>query len=142
MGIERKIFVQDEVDVALVRLRTREIARAMGFGTVAQARISLAAGELARALSFAHTGQREIVITGTDTNGHVGIQVMCVAPTHFNSDNSNGNNVSVGLENQPQDENEAKVKHEIFNALNLIDDYLVEDQGYGGTRVTIKSWLS
>ena len=51
MSINRKITIHNDLDIVVARLKAREVARELGFGTIDQARISLAAGELARTLA-------------------------------------------------------------------------------------------
>ena len=74
--IRRKITIHNGLDIVVARLKAREVARVLGFGTIDQARISLAAGELARTLANSIKGEGEIVISGTNTNGQIGIQVV------------------------------------------------------------------
>lgn len=63
MSTERKIHVNNDLDIVTARLQAREMAKEMGFGTADQARISLATSELARVLSWNTDRCSEIVIT-------------------------------------------------------------------------------
>ena len=128
MNIIKKIAINSDMDVALARLKTREIAKAMGFGTIDQARISLAAGELARVIAGSINRQGEIVISSADTNGQVGIQVVSI--------NSETEKVQTNMTTQ----NDSAEK--LVDVLSLVDEYLIEDQGQIGTRVTLMKWLS
>ena len=47
METETKIYVNNDLDIVMARMQARNVAKEMGFGTVDQARISLAASELA-----------------------------------------------------------------------------------------------
>ena len=104
------------------------MARELGFGTVDQARISLAASELARVLAENVGGRGEIVISETNESGQVGIRVVSLNP-HLSDTN---------LPPLPSD----ALSQKISNALNLVDEYLVEDQDQAGTRVTLMKWLT
>ena len=55
--ITERIPIKSDLDIVAARLKVREVARDMGFGTIDQARISLAASELARTLAQNIGGQ-------------------------------------------------------------------------------------
>ena len=133
MGISKRIIIHNDLDIAVARLQARDVAREIGFGTVDQARISLAAGELARVLSKSMGGNGEIIISGTNNGGHIGIQVVSSSPKHTNNSNSHQNHSITSPTNTQQD---------MSSALSLVDEYIVEDQGNQGTRVTLMKWLS
>ena len=71
-----------------------------------------------------------IVISGTNANGHVGIQVVSTNPQDATA--------------EPEvDTSDAQpTSKAISDALTLVDEYLVENQGEEGTRVTLMKWLS
>jgi serine/threonine-protein kinase RsbT len=129
----RKIIINNDLDIVVARLRAREVAKEIGFGTIDQARISLAAGELARVLTKNSTAPGEIVISGIHTDGHLGIQVMSVSP-------------KVAEDKAQVTATSAKAtdatNNEISGAMALVDESLVEDQGEQGTRITLMKWLS
>jgi serine/threonine-protein kinase RsbT len=132
MSTVRRIPINNDLDIVVARLQAREVARELGFSTVDQARISLAAGDLARVLAQTVQGRGEIVISGANTYGHVGIQVISVNP-------------NVASEQPPTTDKTHQANGEspeISNALSLVDEYLVEDQGNDGTRVTLMKWLT
>jgi serine/threonine-protein kinase RsbT len=127
MSINRRIPINNELDIVIARLQARAVARELGFSTIDQARISLAAGDLARVLAQTVQSTGEIVISGANAQGHIGIQVVGVNP----------NTVE---EKEPSQANAQK--QEFFNAGSLVDEYLVENQEDNGTRVTLMKWLS
>ena len=43
MNVQRKIYINNDLDVVTARMQAREMARQLGFRTADQARISLAA---------------------------------------------------------------------------------------------------
>jgi anti-sigma regulatory factor (Ser/Thr protein kinase) len=77
------IYVNNDLDVVTARMRTREIARAMGFRSADQARISLAASELARVLSWNTKGRGEILVCDTIENGNQGLEVSCLVQAEY-----------------------------------------------------------
>lgn len=125
----KRVLIHTDLDIIVARLRAREIARSMGFGTIDQARISLAAGELARVMANSQARQGEIVISGISSQGQLGIQVISVHPKgNGNLDSRNGS---------PLWEDKA-----FSNVLGLVDEGFVESSGDQGTRVTLMKWLS
>jgi hypothetical protein len=79
MSESQAIEIRTALDIIAARSRVRDLARAVGLGTVGQARISLATSSLARALGMgiSHTGQ--IVATPVNGEGRKGLQVVCMA---------------------------------------------------------------
>lgn len=127
--ITQRIAINSDLDIVVARLRAREIAREIGFGTIDQARISLAASELARILAAKITSAGEILISGVNTEDHVGIQVT-----------------SIDISDDGYDDTTSRaVTHEdsaLSNALSLVDESIVEQDGRQSTRVTLMKWLS
>jgi serine/threonine-protein kinase RsbT len=132
MSTIKKIPINNDLDIVVARLQTRELAREMGFNTIDQARISLAVGDLARVLARTVQGEGEIIISGVNMGGHIGIQVVSVTPN-----DAGERPPEVEQAGQPDSQ-----KQEISNALAMVDEYLVEDQGEDGARVTLMKWLS
>ena len=134
---KRQLIVNDYLDVVKARLRAREVARELGFGTVDQARISLAAGELARVLARNMVGAGQISIFGIKTNGHMGIQVVSLDP------NSTPHHVNPNHAESNGDQEEHKDSYDaLTDIFALVDEYLVEEQNHSGKRVTLMKWLS
>ena len=125
----KRILINNDLDIIVARLRAREVARELGFGTIDQARISLAAGELARVLAHNVDEQGEIVISGVNTEDHMGIQVISVNPK--------GSALAADSPDQAEDDDKTLSK-----VLGLVDEGTIEDQGEQGTRVTLMKWLT
>lgn len=129
-SVSKRIVIKNDLDIVTARLRAREVAREMGFGTIDQARISLAASELARILVTGISSSGEILISGVNTSEHVGIQVTSIDATESNPD-------EVG-----QVKNEPVKDSALTNAMSLVDESLVEQVGHKRTRITLMKWLS
>lgn len=125
----KRVIINNDLDIIVARLRAREIARDLGFGTIDQARISLAAGELARTLAENVGQQGEIVISGVQTKGHMGIQVVSINPKA----------AAQASESETADGTEDST---LSSVLGLVDEGFVEDKGEQGTRITLMKWLS
>lgn len=131
MGTERRIYINNDLDIVVVRMQAREMAKQMGFGTADQARISLAASELARVLSWNTEESGEIVMSDASQNGQLGLQVVCLV---------NLEQVSTGNESNPAQET-AVSSRSLAGACQLVDESIVEEQDDKQARVTLVKWL-
>lgn len=121
--VTQRILIRSDLDIVSARLKVREIAREMGFGTIDQARISLAASELARVLAQ-NVGQiGELIVSGVNTDEHRGIQVVSVSPGDNGID-----------ETMPTSE-------VVTNAIALVDEGFVDVAENRNVRVTLMKWL-
>lgn len=121
--VTQRILIRSDLDIVSARLKVREIAREMGFGTIDQARISLAASELARVLAQ-NIGQiGELLVSGVNTDDHRGIQVISVSPSGNGLDETMPNNEVVS------------------NAISLVDEGFVDVADNRNVRVTLMKWL-
>jgi serine/threonine-protein kinase RsbT len=125
MGTERRIYINNDLDIVVVRMQAREMAKQMGFGTADQARISLAASELARVLSWNTDESGEIVMSDANQNGQNGLQVVCL--------------VNLGLVGD--DQNSAGSNRSLAGACQLVDESIVEEQENNRAQVTLIKWL-
>ncbi|OQY48017.1 MAG: hypothetical protein B6242_03525 [Anaerolineaceae bacterium 4572_78] len=123
MPTTTRILINDDSDIITARIQARKIARQVGFGTVDQARISLAASELARLLiKFNIDVPAEILISRTASHGHSGIEVVGINP-----------NIEDALQTTQDSA--------LLGAIELVDEYLVENSEQG-IRVTLMKWLA
>ncbi len=131
MSVERKIYVNNDLDIVMARLQARELAKEMGFRTADQARISLAASELARVLSWDNNVPREIVMSDASQNGHQGLQVTCVVDLEY-----------VPRRDEANWTKESSVpRRSLAGACHLVDESIFEAQGEEQARVTLIKWL-
>jgi serine/threonine-protein kinase RsbT len=129
--VSERIVIKTDLDIITARLRAREVARQMGFGTIDQARISLAASELARILTLKTAVPGEILISGVNTAGHIGIQVTSI--------DSNDEKLAEAAGQTPA----APVQDSaLTNAIALVDESIVEQVGAKNIRITLMKWLS
>jgi serine/threonine-protein kinase RsbT len=127
MGTERRIYVNNDLDIVVARMQARELAKQIGFGTADQARISLAASELARVLAW-NTGQPgELIMSDANQNGQHGLQVACMV---------NLEQISVGNE-----ADKTTSGRSLAGACQLVDESIVEEQGNNLAQVTLIKWL-
>jgi serine/threonine-protein kinase RsbT len=129
---ERRIYINNDLDIVVARMQAREMAKQMGFSTADQARISLAASELARVLSW-NTGQAgEIVMRDADQNGQHGFQVSCLV---------NLEQISVGGEGGSVPDKTTVSGKSLAGACQLVDESIVEEQGNNQAQVILIKWL-
>lgn len=133
MNAERRVYINNDLDIVTARMQAREIARQLGFGTADQARISLAASELARILAWTPGQQpREIVMSSATRNGHPGIQVACLICFDQSSGESEGNEAEELL----------KQNQGLEGARQLVDESFIEPQDNKYARITLVKWLT
>lgn len=78
MSDKIKIYVNNDLDIALARMQARQLARQLGFGPTDQVRISLATSELARLLAWKPDRSGTIVLSTTTRHTQQGLQVTCL----------------------------------------------------------------
>ena len=123
--MERKIYINNDLDVVAARMQARELAKQMGFRTADQARISLAASELAKVLSWNTDAPGEIIMSDTSQNGYQGFQVVC----------------KVDLRHLSADDQSSGPSRSLAGACQLVDESIVEEQDTKLALVTLIKWL-
>ncbi len=132
MGTERRIYINNDLDIVVVRMQARELAKQMGFGTADQARISLAASELARVLSWNTSQPGEIIMTDANQNGQHGLQVACLVSLE---------QISSGGEARTTPDKTTISGRSLAGACQLVDESIVEEHGNDQAQVTLIKWL-
>ncbi len=131
-NIERKVYINNDLDIVMARMQAREMAKQMGFGTVDQARISLAASELARLLVWTPNQQPgELLLAPANKNGSSGMQVVCLLPFL----------PAYECNEEEIPEEVSKRNHSLAGARHLVDESFIEPQDEQHTRVTLTKWL-
>ncbi len=135
MRIERKIYVNNDLDIVTARLQAREMAKEMGFQTADQARISLATSELARVLSWnddtpEQGAPSEIIMSGTSQNGSLGLQIDCLINREYAP---KGNSDWAKETSGPS--------RSLAGACQLVDESRIQEQNGEQSQVTLIKWL-
>ena len=128
---EVRVAIQREADIVLARQAGRQLAAQLGFSTTDQTLIATAISEVARNI-VVYASQGEIVLTRTDENGRIGIEVKAIdsGPGIDNKDlamrdgYSTKNSLGLGLP----------------GARRLMDDFALDSEVGRGTTVTMKKW--
>jgi serine/threonine-protein kinase RsbT len=129
-----KVSINSEADVIVARMEARQMAKQMGFGTVDQARISLAASELARLAcdTVSHSG--EIVMSNANQEGQEGMQVIC--SVGMTAESSLDDNSSAILSEQ------MKFRRGLASVSRLVDESVLELGDDGQASVTLIKWFN
>lgn len=140
MGNERRIYINNDLDIVTARMQAREMAKELGFGTADQARISLAASELARILTWSIDRSGEIVLSDAKQNGQFGFQIACLI--HFNYADLASENVTNGSLSAPDGAEASSVAgRSLAGACRLVDESIVEEQSDTQAQVKLIKWL-
>ena len=131
MNVQRKIYINNDLDVVTARMQAREMAKQLGFRTADQARISLAASELARVLSWNADSPGEMIMSDANQNGHQGMQVVCRVELKYLSPDNGAK--ELGEVSGPG--------RSLAGAFELVDESIVEEQSDEQALVTLIRWL-
>lgn len=133
-----KVSINDESDVIVARMEARQMAKKIGFGTVDQARISLAASELARLACATINQSGEIVISDTVENGHQGMQVVCLVDMKSEKlVKSEPSSVSSLIMSE-----QLKFRRGLASVSRLVDESVLDLSENGQASVTLIKWFT
>lgn len=131
-NFERKIYINNDLDIVTARMQVRELAKEMGFRTADQARISLAASELARVISWNTDSPGQIVLSNANRNGNNGLLVKGAIQLKY-----------LSAESQADDSSLVSVPcRSLSGARQLVDESFVEKQNNHQALVTLIKWLT
>ncbi len=128
---ERRIYINNDLDIVTARMQAREFAKNMGFGTADRARISLATSELARVISWNTDTPGEIVMSDTSKNGHQGLKVMCTIQVKYLSPElraSESTMISAPCQS-------------LSGARQLVDESIIEQKSNEHALITLIQWM-
>lgn len=74
MAAPNVVSISSDLDIIAARMAARDVARAMHFGAIDQARIATATSELARNI-FVYAGEGEVIIRQVERNGRRGVEI-------------------------------------------------------------------
>jgi serine/threonine-protein kinase RsbT len=76
MGQPKAAVIRSDLDIVIARTLARDVAKALGFGAIDQARIATAVSELARNI-FLYAGTGSVTVREVEQNGRKGIEIVC-----------------------------------------------------------------
>lgn len=129
---ERTLLVRSDLDIVSARVEGRDMAKALGFGTIDQARIATAISELTRNIVL-YAGEGTVTLRPIERGNKKGIEVVC-------EDHGPGIE-DVNLVMQDGYSTSRGLGMGLPGAKRLMDEFEIESQVGKGTRVTARKWL-
>lgn len=129
---ERTLLVRSDLDIVSARVEGRDMAKALGFGTIDQARIATAISELTRNIVL-YAGEGTVTLRPIERGSKKGIEVVC-------EDHGPGIE-DVNLVMQDGYSTSRGLGMGLPGAKRLMDEFEIESQVGKGTRVTARKWL-
>ncbi len=129
---ERTLLVRSDLDIVSARVEGRDMAKALGFGTIDQARIATAISELTRNIVL-YAGEGIVTLRPVERGNKKGIEVVC-------EDHGPGIE-DVNLVMQDGYSTSRGLGMGLPGAKRLMDEFEIESQVGKGTRVTARKWL-
>lgn len=76
MAQSKTAVIRSDLDIVIARTMARDMAKALGFGPIDQARIATAVGELARNI-FLYAGTGNVTVRDIEKGSRKGIEIIC-----------------------------------------------------------------
>ncbi|HID08479.1 MAG TPA: anti-sigma regulatory factor [Armatimonadetes bacterium] len=132
MAQSKRIPVKNDLDIVSARVEGRNMARALGFGVIDQARIATAISELARnVILYAESGEVELMTIEAD--GRRGIQIVC---------RDRGPGIAdIELVMQDGYSTQRGLGMGLPGTRRLMDEFEISSEVNVGTIVTVRKWL-
>ena len=132
MSEERTHLIRSDVDIVSARVEARDMAKAVGFGTIDQARIATAISELTRNIVL-YAGEGKVIIRVAERGAKRGIEVVC-------EDNGPGiENVSLVMRDGYSTSRGLGMG--LPGAKRLMDEFEIQSEVGEGTRIIVRKWL-
>ncbi len=129
---ERTLLIRSDLDIVSARVEGRDMAKALGFGTIDQARIATAISELTRNIVL-YAGEGTVTLRPIERGNRKGIEVVC-------EDHGPGIE-DVNLVMQDGYSTSRGLGMGLPGAKRLMDEFEIESQVGKGTRVVARKWL-
>ncbi|MGB9724130.1 MAG: anti-sigma regulatory factor [Chloroflexia bacterium] len=129
---ERTLLIRSDLDIVSARVEGRDMAKALGFGTIDQARIATAISELTRNIVL-YAGEGTVTLRPIERGNKKGIEVIC-------EDHGPGIE-DINLVMQEGYSTSRGLGMGLPGAKRLMDEFEIQSQVGKGTRVTARKWL-
>jgi serine/threonine-protein kinase RsbT len=123
--------IRSDLDIVVARTRARDVAKAMGFGAIDQARIATAVSELARNI-FLYAGTGDVHVRQIERNGRKGIEIVC--------DDQGPGIANIDLVMQDGYSTSRGMGMGLPGAKRLMDEFQIRSQENVGTTITCRKW--
>lgn len=129
---ERTLLIRSDLDIVSARVEGRDMAKALGFGTIDQARIATAISELTRNIVL-YAGEGTVTIRPVERGPRKGLEVVCEdhgpGIEDVNVVMQDGYSTSRGL------------GMGLPGAKRLMDDFEINSKAGVGTKIVVRKWL-
>jgi serine/threonine-protein kinase RsbT len=132
MAVQQKVTkIQSDLDIVTARSNARDIAKALGFSSIDQARIATAVSELARNI-YLYAGLGEVTAREVERHGRKGIEIEFrdngPGITDINQVMQDGYTTSRGM------------GMGLPGAQRLMDDFEIQSESGVGTTIVCRKW--
>ncbi|GAA5528443.1 serine/threonine-protein kinase RsbT [Herpetosiphon gulosus] len=132
MAMPNKVItIQSDLDIVAARMAARDMAKAMGFGAIDQARIATAISELARNI-YLYAGEGTVTVSEIQQGLRKGLQVVC-------EDQGPGIE-DISLVMQDGYTTSKGMGMGMPGAKRLMDEFEIESVVGEGTKITCRKW--
>jgi len=128
----RTLLIHSDLDIVSARVEGRDLAKALGFGTIDQARIATAISELARNIVL-YAGEGTVTIRIVEQGNRRGVEVVC-------EDHGPGIE-DVSLVMQDGYSTSRGLGMGLPGAKRLMDEFEIQSRVGLGTKVVARKWL-
>jgi serine/threonine-protein kinase RsbT len=133
MGQLKTAVIRSDLDIVIARTMARDVAKALGFGAIDQARIATAVSELARNI-FLYAGTGNVTVREIDKNSRKGIEIVC--------EDQGPGIANIDLVMQDGYSTSRGMGMGLPGAKRLMDEFSIRSQENVGTTITCRKWRS
>jgi serine/threonine-protein kinase RsbT len=131
MGQDKSAVIRSDLDIVIARTLARDMAKALGFGAIDQARIATAVSELARNI-FLYAGTGSVSVREIERNGRKGLEIVC--------DDQGPGIADIELVMQDGYSTSRGMGMGLPGAKRLMDEFDIRSQEGRGTTITCRKW--
>ncbi len=131
MAQSKTAVIRSDLDIVIARTMARDVAKALGFGAIDQARIATAVSELARNI-FLYAGTGNVSVREIERHGRKGIEIVC--------EDQGPGITNVDLVMQDGYSTSRGMGMGLPGAKRLMDEFIIRSQEGVGTVVTCRKW--
>lgn len=123
--------IRSDLDIVIARTLARDMAKALGFGAIDQARIATAVSELARNI-FLYAGTGSVTVRAIEKGGRKGIEILC--------EDQGPGIADMSLAMQDGYTTSRGMGMGLPGAKRLMDEFDIRSQVGVGTTITCRKW--
>ncbi|MGQ9851271.1 MAG: anti-sigma regulatory factor [Aggregatilineaceae bacterium] len=131
MGQPKSAVIRSDLDIVIARTMARDMARALGFSAIDQARIATAVSELARNI-YLYAGTGTVTVREVEKLGRKGIEIVC--------EDQGPGIPDIDLVMQDGYTTSRGMGMGLPGAKRLMDDFSIQSQVGVGTKVVLRKW--